>query len=112
MRYRSRSDAFQFSADAAVFVDLMGGLEYVTLLLEIGKALNSKGFVTAIDDLRFSLELDLLNLELLRIEKKEPSPASQNLCMRPLPLSLGLAKRFLTFRKKLVINFAAMSLAD
>ena len=70
MRYRSRSDGIQFSADAAAFADLMGGREYVTLLFELGEALNHKGFVTAIDDIKFSLERELLNLELLRIERK------------------------------------------
>jgi hypothetical protein len=74
MRYRSRSDGAQFSADAAAFANLTGGREYVKLLLELGEALNHKGFVTTIDDLKFSLERELLNLELLRIRRKGVLP--------------------------------------
>jgi tetratricopeptide (TPR) repeat protein len=68
MRYRSRSDSAQFSSDAAAFVNLLGQREYLQLLLRLGAGLNNKGYVTEIDDLRFSLELQLLNLELLRIQ--------------------------------------------
>lgn len=68
MRYRSRSDGAQFSSDAAAFVDLLGQREYLQLLQKLGAGLNHKGYVTEIDDLRFSLELQLLNLELLRLQ--------------------------------------------
>jgi tetratricopeptide (TPR) repeat protein len=70
MRYRSRSDGAQFSSDAAAFVNLLGQREYLQLLQKLGAGLNLKGYVTEIDDLRFSLELQLLNLELLRIQNK------------------------------------------
>ena len=70
MRYRSRSDGAQFSSDAAAFVNLLGQRKYLQLLQELGAGLNHKGYVTEIDDLRFSLELQLLNLELLRIQNK------------------------------------------
>ena len=70
MRYRSRSDAAQFSSDVAAFVNLLGQTEYLQRLLKLGAGLNHKGYVTEIDDLRFSLELQLLNLELLRIQNE------------------------------------------
>ena len=70
MRYRSRSDGAQFSSDAAAFVNLLGQTEYLQLLRKLGEGLNQKGFVTETDDLRFSLELQLLNLELLRMQEK------------------------------------------
>jgi len=70
MRYRSRNDSAQFSSDAAAFVNLLGQQEYLQLLLRLGAGLNNKGYVTEIDDLRFSLELQLLNLELLRIQNE------------------------------------------
>jgi hypothetical protein len=70
MRYRSRSDAAQFSSDVAAFVNLLGQTEYLQRLLTLGDGLNRKGYVTEIDDLRYSLALKLLNLELLRIKEK------------------------------------------
>ena len=70
MRYRSRSDGAQFSSDAAAFVEFLGQREYLQLLQKLGAGLNHKGYVTDIDDLRFSLELQLLNLELLRIQNE------------------------------------------
>jgi hypothetical protein len=70
MRYRSRSDGAQFSSDAAAFVNLLGQAEYLELLSKLGIGLNRKGYVTETDDLRFSLELQLLNLELLRIQEE------------------------------------------
>jgi hypothetical protein len=66
MRYRSFTSAKDFSRDVAVFVNLVGEEEYWHLLRTLGKSLNVKGYVTETDDLRFSLELQLLNLELLR----------------------------------------------
>ena len=56
MRYRSRSDGTQFSADAAAFVNLLGSPQYIRLLLELGEDLRQKGYVTETDDLRFSLD--------------------------------------------------------
>jgi phenylpyruvate tautomerase PptA (4-oxalocrotonate tautomerase family) len=66
MRYRALTLAEDFSRDLATFVDFIGESEYRRLLLRIGEGLNLKGYVTRLDDLRFSLELQLLNLELLR----------------------------------------------
>lgn len=70
MRYRSRSDGAQSSSDVAAFVNLLGQAEYLQRLITLGNGLNLKGYVTEIDDLRYSLELQLLNLELLRIQEK------------------------------------------
>jgi hypothetical protein len=66
MRYRSKNTPDDFSRDVAAFIDLIGEGEYRRLLLNVGKGLNHKGYVTETDDLRFSLELKLLNLELFR----------------------------------------------
>jgi hypothetical protein len=66
MRYRSRNTSDDFSRDVAAFINLIGEGEYRRLLVKLGKGLNHKGYVTETDDLRFSLELQLLNLELVR----------------------------------------------
>src|SRR5580658_7273070 len=66
MRYRSVTDLKDFSRDLATFVSFMGGARYGRLLERLGQGLNHKGYVTPVDDLRFSLELELLNLELPR----------------------------------------------
>jgi len=65
MRYRSFNTAAQFSADLAAYADLVGG-DYLPALKRLGDGLNHKGYVTETDDLRFSLELQLLNLEVNR----------------------------------------------
>ena len=51
-------------------MNLLGQTEYLQRVLTLGRGLNQKGYVTEIDDLRYSLELQLLNLELLRIQEK------------------------------------------
>ncbi|MGO9592983.1 MAG: hypothetical protein ACLQFF_12570 [Steroidobacteraceae bacterium] len=66
MRYRPFTNLTDFSHDLATFVTFIGGAEYGRRLHRLGKGLNHKGYVTPVDDLRFSLELELLNLELLR----------------------------------------------
>jgi hypothetical protein len=66
MHYRSFTTPSDFSRDVATFVTFLGEAEYRRLLRRLGEGLNKKGYVTKIDDLRFSLELELLNLELLR----------------------------------------------
>jgi hypothetical protein len=66
MRYRSKNTADDFSRDVAAFINLIGEGEYRRLLVNLGKGLNHKGYVTETDDLRYSLELQLLNLELIR----------------------------------------------
>jgi tetratricopeptide (TPR) repeat protein len=65
MRYRSFNTAAQFSGDLAAYADLVGG-DYLPALKRLGDGLNHKGYVTETDDLRFSLELQLLNLEVNR----------------------------------------------
>ena len=66
MRYRDINDLRDFSRDAASVVDFVGEAEYHVALDELGRSLRAKGGVTPNDDLVFSLELDLLNLEILR----------------------------------------------
>jgi hypothetical protein len=66
MRYRSKNTSDDFSRDVAAFINLIGEGEYRRLLVKLGKGLNLKGYVTETDDLRFSLELQLLSLELVR----------------------------------------------
>jgi len=55
MRYRSLTTLTDFSRDFATFVSLLGSDEYGRLLTRLGEGLNLKGYVTPIDDLRFSL---------------------------------------------------------
>jgi len=66
MRYRAVSDLGDISSDAAVVVGFIGEAEYRHSLETIGRCLRAKGFVSWYDDAMFSLELDLLNLEMLR----------------------------------------------
>jgi hypothetical protein len=102
MRYRSRSDGAQFSSDAAAFVNLLGQREYLQLLQKLGAGLNPKGYVTEIDDLRFSLELQLLNLELLRIQNEGVLSSMPEAFMRRLTLSSGSARPYRTCPKERV----------
>ena len=71
MRYRSKSDGNDLSRDLTTLVEFVGEAEYRALLTSIGRGLNHKGYVTQSEDLRFSLELELVNLELLRIGTSE-----------------------------------------
>jgi hypothetical protein len=68
MRYRDRNSPDDFSNDVALVVDFIGEKEYRQALEKIGTDLNSKGFVTPFDDALFAVELDLLNLEILRTQ--------------------------------------------
>jgi hypothetical protein len=77
MRYRSRNTPTDFSRDVAAFIDLIGEGEYRRLLVNLGKGLNHKGYVTETDDLRFSLELQLLDLELIREKVAGQFPGTQ-----------------------------------
>jgi hypothetical protein len=61
MRYRPISNPAEISKDLDVFVELIGENELVRLLWKLWKGLNNKGYVTRWDDIRFSLELQLLN---------------------------------------------------
>jgi tetratricopeptide (TPR) repeat protein len=76
MRYRSKSDGNDLSRDLETFVDFVGETEYRDLLASIGRGLNQKGYVTESDDLRFSLELELVNLEFLRIRTSGRLPGA------------------------------------
>jgi len=62
MRYRSLNTPEDFSKDLAAYTDLAGE-DYLPALERLGEGLNLKGYVTEIDDLLYSLELDLFNLE-------------------------------------------------
>jgi tetratricopeptide (TPR) repeat protein len=62
MRYRSLNTPEDFSKDLAAYTDLVGEA-YLPALERLGEGLNRKGYVTEIDDLLYSLELDLFNLE-------------------------------------------------
>jgi hypothetical protein len=109
MRYRSRNDGAQFSSDAAAFVNLLGQREYLQLLQNLGAGLNHKGYVTEIDDLRFSLELQLLNLELLAYKMRASFPACRDTFTRRLTLSSGSARPYRTCPKERVWSFGVSS---
>ena len=66
MRYRSLTSPAAFWDDVATFTDFVGPGEYMKSLRALHDGLNKKGYVTQTDDLRFSLELQLFNIELLR----------------------------------------------
>jgi hypothetical protein len=56
MRYRSLNTPEHFCKDLAAYADLVGE-DYLPALERLGDGLNHKGYVTEIDDLRYSLEL-------------------------------------------------------
>jgi hypothetical protein len=88
MRYRSVTGAKDFSRDVAEFVNLVGEGEYWHLLRKLGNSLNLKGYVTETDDLRFSLELQLFNLERFGARRLVILSACLNKSMKQLTLSL------------------------
>jgi hypothetical protein len=69
MRYRPISTPAAISKDLNEFVELVGEPTLLRLLWNLGQGLNNKGYVTPLDDTRFSLELQLLNLMHYRDKK-------------------------------------------
>jgi hypothetical protein len=63
------------------FLELISASEYRKLLTDIGRSLNNKGYVTAFDNHRFFLELQLLNLDLeyIKSEQRLTTSLSQRL---------------------------------
>jgi hypothetical protein len=92
MRYRAVSDLTDISRDAAVVVDFIGLREYRSSLEAIGQALRAKGFVTPFDDEMFSLELDLLNLEMLRDRSHGTFQSLPEKCHRGVDFLIGLGQ--------------------
>jgi hypothetical protein len=60
------STPVELSKDLAEFVELVGEDVLLRSLSKLGSGLRNKGYVTPFDDVRFSLELQLLNLLLCR----------------------------------------------
>lgn len=58
----------------------------------IGRSLRAKGFVTPFDDAMFSLELDLLNLENLRVRSSSLIQSLPSQCHRGVDFLLGLGQ--------------------
>ena len=81
MRYRSISTMSDLTQDYMSFLELIGASEYRKLLTDIGRGLNNKGYVTAFDNHRFFLELQLLNLDLeyIKSEQRLTTSLSQQL---------------------------------
>ena len=92
MRYRAVSDLADFSRDVAVAVDFIGQEEYRSSLEMIGHSLRTKGFVTPFDDAMFSLELDLLNLEILRVRFSGIFQSLPPECHRGVDFLIGLGQ--------------------
>jgi hypothetical protein len=87
VRYRKITDANDFSRDAAVVAEFIGDKEYRSSFVRLGECLNFKGFVTPFDDALFALELQLLNLERMRVHYHGKFPM--------LPAQLHAAANFL-----------------
>jgi hypothetical protein len=68
MRYRENNTVDTFNADMAQFISFIGTDKYHLMIGSLARGLNVKGYVTPIDDLVFSLERQLANIELLRIK--------------------------------------------
>jgi phenylpyruvate tautomerase PptA (4-oxalocrotonate tautomerase family) len=92
MRYRAFTLPEDFSRDLATSIDLIGESEYRGLLDNIGRGLNFKGYVTRLDDLRFSLELQLFNLELLRQKHSGRFPAVPLIIHEAVDFIIGLGQ--------------------
>jgi hypothetical protein len=92
MRYRALTLPEDFSRDVATSVDLIGESQYRGLLGNIGRTLNLKGYVTRLDDLRFSLELQLFNLELLRQTHSGKFPAVPMFIHEAVDFIVGLGQ--------------------
>jgi hypothetical protein len=92
VRYRDVNDLADISRDASVVVDFIGKDEYRSSLEAIGGSLNAKGFVTHFDDAMFSLELDLLNLEMLRTQSSGIFQSLPQRCHRGVDFLIGLGQ--------------------
>jgi tetratricopeptide (TPR) repeat protein len=92
MRYRSTSTWDDISGDVAAFINLIGEDEYRRRLNNLGSGLRSKGYVTETDDLRFSLELQLLNLELLRRSMPGQIPETPDTIHEATDFLIGLGQ--------------------
>jgi hypothetical protein len=92
MRYREINGLDDFSHDARVVVDFIGEKQYRQALEKIGNDLNSKGFVTAFDDAHFALELDLVNLERLRVQRSGRFAKLPARCHAGVDFLLGLGQ--------------------
>ena len=92
MRYRELNELADISRDAAVVVDFIGAEDYRRSLETIGQSLRAKGFVTRYDDAMFSLELDLLNLEILRARSSGIFQSLPEKCHRGADFLIGLGQ--------------------
>lgn len=92
MRYRDINDLADISRDAAAVADFIGQDEYLSSLEAIGRSLRAKGFVTPFDDAMFSLELDLLNLEMLRTHSAGVFQSLPQRCHRGVDFLIGLGQ--------------------
>ena len=81
-----------FSRDVAVVVDFIGESDYHSAFEKLRHSLQMKGFVTPNDDLAFSLELELLNLELLRRKCRGSFTSVPTQCHRGVDLLIGLGQ--------------------
>jgi hypothetical protein len=92
VRYRAVNDLNDVSRDAAVVVDFIGQDQYIESLESVGRSLNSKGFVTPYDDESFALELDLLNLERLRLRSGGVFQSLPESCHAGVDFLIGLGQ--------------------
>jgi len=92
VRYRTTSDLSDISRDVAIVTDFIGQDEYRESLAAIGRSLNAKGFVTPFDDQAFALELDLLNLEILRAKTGGSFQSLPEACHAGVDFLMGLGQ--------------------
>ncbi|MHB8411789.1 MAG: hypothetical protein ACYDDI_07550 [Candidatus Acidiferrales bacterium] len=95
MRYRDINSLDDFSRDVAIAVDFIGQKEYRRALEKIGTDLRSKGFVTPSDDTFFRLELELLNLEILRTQCSGRFTLLPEQCHAGVDFLIGLGQTIL-----------------
>jgi len=92
VRYRAVNDLSDISRDAAIVADFIGQDQYRESFASIGRSLNAKGFVTPYDDEAFALELELLNLELLRARGGERFYTLPEACHAGVDFLIGVGQ--------------------
>ena len=92
MRYRALTSWAAFSDDVATFTGFVGPSEYMKSLRALHDGLNKNGYVTQTDDLRFSLELQLFNIEQLRRKLGGRFPGAPEALHEAVDFIIGLGQ--------------------
>lgn len=92
MQYRDVNTLGDFSQSVAMVIDFIGESEYRQMLGGLAESLNMKGGVTPYDDTAFSLELELLNIEIMRAGNRGNFVFLPEQCHNAVDFLLGLGQ--------------------